>query len=103
MAESAFQKFYPKLAKVLPMESLSTEFYSNGLLPGNHKAKIDALPTQKEKAGYFLDYVIKPGLEVGYIGQFDKMLTIMETRITWKERHLPEINLEALNIHFKHP
>ena len=79
MAESAFQKFYPKLAKVLPMESLLPEFYSNGLLPGNHKAKIDALHTQKEKAGYFLDYVIKPGLEVGYIGQFDKMLKIMET------------------------
>ena len=79
MAESAFQKFYPKLTKVLPMESLLAEFYSSSLLPGNHKAKIDALPTQKEKAGYFLDIVIKPGLEVGYTGQFDKMLTIMET------------------------
>ena len=71
MADSAFQKFYPKLLKVLPISSMLTEFYSHGLLPGDHKANIDALDTQKRKAEYFLDYVIKPGLEVGYTGQFD--------------------------------
>ena len=74
-----FQKFYPKLLKVLPINSMLTEFYSHGLLPGDHKANIDALDTQKRKAEYFLDYVIKPGLEVGYTGQFDKMLKVMET------------------------
>ena len=79
MAESAFQKFYPKLLKVLPMNSIVTDFYSRGLLPGDHKANIDALDTQKRKAEYFLDCVIKPGLEVGYMGQFDEMVKVMET------------------------
>lgn len=50
-----------------------------GLLPGDHKSSIDALDTQKQKAEYFLDHVIKPGLEVGYTEQFDKMLNVMET------------------------
>ena len=83
MADSAFheafQKFYPKLLIVLPINSMLTEFYSHGLLPGDHKANIDALDTRKRKVEYFLDYVIKPGLEVGYTGQFDNMLKIMET------------------------
>ena len=79
MAESAFQNFYPKLLKVLPINSILTDFYSHGLLPGDHKANIDALDTQKRKAEYFLDYIIKPGIEVGYTGQFDKMLKVMET------------------------
>ena len=78
MAESILQKFYPKLLKVLPMSSILTEFYSRGLLPGDHKANIEARDTQKKKAEYFLDHVIKPGLEVGYTGQFDKMLKVME-------------------------
>ena len=79
MAESVFQNFYPKLLKVLPINSILTDFYSHGLLPGDHKANIDALDTQKRKAEYFLDYVIKPGIEVGYTGQFDNMLKVMET------------------------
>ena len=79
MAESAFQKFYPKLLKVLPISSILSDFYSRGLLPGDHKANIDALDTQKRKAEYFLDSVIKPGLEVGYMGQFDEMIKVMES------------------------
>ena len=78
IAERAFQKFYPKLSEVLPISSIVTDFYSQGLLAGDHKANIDALDTQKRKAEYFLDYVIKPGLKVGYTGQFDKMLRVME-------------------------
>ena len=65
-AERAFQVFYPKLSNVLPINNILTDFYSHGLLPGDHKANIDALDTQKRKAEYFLDYVIKPGLKVGY-------------------------------------
>ena len=56
-----------------------SDFYSHGLLPGDHKANIDALDTQKRKAEYFLDYVIKPSLEVGYTGHFDEMLKVMES------------------------
>ena len=79
MAERTFQAFYPKLLNVLPINNILTDFYSHGLLPGDHKANIDALDTQKRKVEYFLDYVIKPGLKVGYTGQFDKMLRVMET------------------------
>ena len=63
----------------MPINNILTDFYSRGLLPGDHKANIDALDTQKRKAEYLLDYVIKPGLKVGYTGQFDKMLRVMET------------------------
>ena len=79
MAEGVFRKFYAKLVKVLPMKTILTEFYSRNLLPGDHKANIEALDTQKQQGEYFLDYVIKPGKEVGYIGQFDEMLKVMET------------------------
>ena len=79
MAEAEFRKFYAKLSKVLPVNDILTEFYSCGLLRGDHKANIEALDTQKKKAEYFLDYVIKPGIEVGYMGQFDEMIKIMET------------------------
>ena len=61
------------------MSNILSDFYSHCLLPGDHKANIDVLETQKKKAEYFLDNVIKPGLEVGYTGQFDKMLNVMET------------------------
>ena len=61
------------------MSSILSDFYSHGLLPGDHKANIDALDTQKRKAEYFLDSVIKPGLEVGYMGQFDEMMKVMES------------------------
>ena len=78
MAEGVFRKFYAKLLKVLPMKTILSEFYSRGLLPGDHKANIEALDTQKRKAEYFSDFVIKPGIEVGYTGQFDEMLKVME-------------------------
>ena len=78
MAEGVFRTFYAKLLKVLPMKTIVIEFYSRNLLPGDHKANIEALDTQKQKAEYFLDYVIKPGIEVGYTGQFDEMLKVME-------------------------
>ena len=73
-----FRNFYLKLSKVLPMKTILTGFYSRGLLPGDHKANIEALDTQKQKAEYFLDYVIKPGIEIDYMGQFDEMLKVME-------------------------
>ena len=73
----AFRDFYSKLVKVLPMNSIS-DLYSHNLLPGDHKERIDALNTQKQKAEYFLDRVIKPGVEIGYTGQFDEMLKVME-------------------------
>ena len=76
-----FKKFYSELTKVLPMiiNSLVTTLYCNGLLSGDNKECIDSLRTNKEKAEYLLDKVIKPGLEIEYTELFDKMLSIMRT------------------------
>ena len=61
------------------MSGLTSRLYSQRLLPGSNKDKIDSLSTDKEKAQHFLDKVIKPGLEVGNTDPFDEMLRIMET------------------------
>ena len=37
------------------------------------------MATDKEKAQYFLDKVIKPGLQIDYTEQFDEMLLIMQS------------------------
>ena len=76
-----FKKFYPELTEVLPMviTSLVTKLYSDKLLSGNHKDCIDSLTTGKEKTEYFLDKVIKPGLEINYTKLFDEMLRVMES------------------------
>ena len=78
-AMDVFKKFYSELTKVLPMiiNILVTTFYSSKLLSGDHKSCIDSLPTNKEKAEYFLDKVIQPGLEIKYAEQFNEMLKVM--------------------------
>ena len=78
-AMDVFKKFYSELTKVLPMiiNILVTTFYSSKLLSGDHKSCIDSLSTNKEKAEYLLDEVIKPGLEIKYTEQFDEMLKVM--------------------------
>ena len=75
-----FKKFYSELTKVLPMiiNNLVTKLYSDKLLSGAHKGCIDSLLTTKEKTEYFLDKVIKPGLEIEYTKQFDEMLRVMK-------------------------
>ena len=80
-AIDVFKKFYSELTKVLPMiiNNLVTTLYSKELLSGDHKGSIDSLPTAKEKTEYFLDKVIKPGLEIEYTKQFDEMLRMMRT------------------------
>ena len=80
-AIDVFKKFYSKLTKVLPMiiNNLVTTLYSDKLLSGDHKECIDSLSTTKEKTEYFLDKVIKPGLEIKYTKQFDEMLRVMRT------------------------
>ena len=75
----AFKKFYKKLIEALPMNDVIADFCAHTLLAGNHKSVMESLSTQKEKAQYFLDKVIKPGLHIGYIGQFSKMIDVMES------------------------
>ena len=76
-----FKKFYPSLLEILPVDFLTTQFYAKGLLSSTHKEKLDGLSTSrainKEKAKFFLDEVIAPGLKISYMQQFDEMLVIM--------------------------
>ena len=80
-AIDVFKKFYSELTKVLPMiiNNLVTTLYSDKLLSGDHKDRIESLLTDREKTEYFLDRVIKPGLEIEYTKQFDEMLRVMKT------------------------
>ena len=86
-AKRAFEMFYEKLIETLPINDLLSDLYASKLLrgkaKGNDKAKVktkvESLSTQKEKAKYLLDEVIKPGLSVGNVEQFSKMITVMES------------------------
>ena len=75
--ENIFKEFYPKLLEILPINCLILQLYSKELLSNDHKDRLQALSTNKERARCFLDEVIKPGLRVGFMDQFDEMLTIM--------------------------
>jgi len=77
-AKDTFKEFYSKLLEVLPINPLTSQFYSRNLLSNDHKGKLDALMTDKDRAEYFLDKVIKPGLQIDYTKQFDEMLLIMQ-------------------------
>ena len=76
--KDAFKGFYPKLLEIIPISHLITQFYSRTLLSDDHKGKLDAMGTDKEKAEYFLDKVIRRGLQIDYTEQFDEMLSIMQ-------------------------
>ena len=78
-AKSVITKYYAELIEVLPIDDLLEHFDAKKLLSRNHKAKVQSLSTRKEKTQYFLDEVIKPGLSVGYMEQFNIMITVMET------------------------
>ena len=80
-AIDVFKKFYSELTKVLPMiiNNLVTTLYSDKLLSGDQKNRIDSLPTDEVKAEYFLNKVIKPGLEIKYTKLYNGMLEVMRT------------------------
>jgi len=86
--KECFVKFYSMLIESLQMSSLTSTLYSQRLLPGNLKDKIGSFSIDKEKACYFLDEVIKPGLEVGNTAPFEKMLGIMETSDNSTMKHV---------------
>ena len=75
--EDIFKEFYPKLLEILPINCLISQLYSKQLLSSNHKDRLQALSTNKERAKCFLDEVIEPGLKVGYMDQFYEMLAVM--------------------------
>jgi len=71
-AIDVFKQFYSELTKVLPMiiNSLVTKLYSDKLLSGDHKTEIDSLSSKPRKTEYFLDKVVRAGLEIKYIQKF---------------------------------
>ena len=75
--EDIFKEFYPKLLEILPVDCLITQFFSKKRLTSADKEKLEAFSTDKEKAKYFLDKVIEPGLKIGYMDQFNEMLALM--------------------------
>ena len=83
-----FKKFYEELTTALPINDMTEKLYSNSLLPGNQKAKVQSLSTPKEKAQHFLDAVIRQSLEIGYTEQFDKLISIMKSSDDPTLKHL---------------
>ena len=61
-----YVKFYPNLVAVLPMDDATfmAQLYSNNLLPGDGKAKVEAQQTRADKASYFLDNYVEKGFVV---------------------------------------
>ena len=74
--KDAFKEFYPKLLEILPVDRLITQFYSKQLLSSDHKSRLDALSTHKERTKYFLDEV-EPSVKIDFTDKFDEMLVIM--------------------------
>ena len=92
----AFIKHYVQLVAVLPIENLS-EFVSRGLLPGDHKQKIESLDTRNKKAEYFLDKIIRPGIEISYRKQFNEMLELMKNTDDDTVKHLARKITESVS------
>ena len=71
-----YKKYYEKLVKCLPMDNclFITKLSAYELLPMNTDNQLKALPTQPAKAVHFLDYVIKPALDIDDTSNFDNLI-----------------------------
>ena len=69
-----------KLVRCLPMDDtlFITKLSTHRLLPGDTRSKIEKLPTQSDKASYFLNHVIITALDIEDISNFDQLLSIMQ-------------------------
>ena len=76
----AYKECIENLVKCLPMDDtlFITKLLACKLLPGDTNSKLEKLPTQVEKASYFLNHVIKPALEIDDTSSFDDLLSVME-------------------------
>ena len=77
-----YNKYREKLVKVLPMNDVTflAKLTSNEILPDNVGAHIKSLslPTQSDKADYYLNNVIKESLDIDETAEFNKLITVME-------------------------
>ena len=54
------------------------ELFRHGLLPGDLKDQLSTQSTKANKATYFLDCAINPGVSIGISSSFDNLLNVME-------------------------
>ena len=78
--QEVYKKYSEKLGKCLPMDDclFIIELFAHKLLPRDTENQLKALPTQAAKALHFLNYVIKPALDVDDTSSFDNLLSVME-------------------------
>ena len=74
-----FTEFYDELVAILPMDDsrFVAKLFTHKLLPGNLKQRIEAKQTVEDKATYFLDHAIEPGVSVDNSESFCKLLELM--------------------------
>ena len=74
-----FIEFYDELMATLPMDDsrFVAKLFTHKLFPGNLKQRIEAKQTVEDKAMYFLDHGIEPGVSVENSESFSKLLELM--------------------------
>ena len=75
-----YEDYKAKLIKVLPMDDVTftTQLSSNKILPDNVEAHIMSLPTQFNKADYYLKKIIKSSLDIGETEELNSLIAVME-------------------------
>ena len=68
-----------KLVTVLPMGDVlfTTELNANNILPDAIDGCMKSLPTQSDKAKYYLNNVIKSALDIGETEELETLITVM--------------------------
>ena len=77
-----YEDYKEKLVKVLPMDDVTfiAQLSHNKILPGNVEAHIksQSLPTQSDKADYYLKKNMESSLDIGETEEFNNLITVME-------------------------
>ena len=75
-----YEDYEAKLVRVLPMNDVTfiTQLSHNKILPDNVEAHIKSLPTQSDKADYYLTKNIESSLDIGETEEFNNLITVME-------------------------
>ena len=78
-ASELFDHYYQGLVHCLPMKNSTfmSQLRQHHLFPEDVSTTLESLTKSAEKASYFLDNVIKPGLNVGVDNCFSTLLTVM--------------------------
>ena len=75
-----YEKNYGKLVNALPMNDVTftTALTVKGILPDSVGAHIKSLPTELDKAEYFLKCVISKSLGIDETDELENLITVME-------------------------